>query len=194
MRSVEANSNTFKERITVRVNSSKSKGAAVMLQEATCAATARPTVKKGDVFIRSWMIDRMPSAVQLEETQYESWVDESRYDSWWVATNADADKIEHELVPLGWLFFPTKNVIEASAFGCDSSVSERALSRVLQKAADQDITAVEIADMTVEQNSCITYVSMLALPRELQEYAVLGSARMGACFLTRELKDSSLAT
>ena len=82
----------------MRVNSSKSKRAAVILRGASCATTERPTVKKGDVFIRSWMIDRMPKAVQLEETQYESWVDESRYDFWWVAANADADEIEHELV------------------------------------------------------------------------------------------------
>ena len=109
-----------------------------------------------------------------------------------MAANADADEIEHELGPLGWLFFPTENVIEASAFGCDSSVSERALSRGLQK-ANQDITAVEIADITVEQDSCMTYVSMLALPRELQKCGVLDSGGTGACFLTRELKDSSLA-
>ena len=178
----------------MRVDSTKSKRAAVIARAPSCATKERSTVKKGDVFIRSWVIDRMPRSAQLGETQYESWVDQSRYEFWWVAANADADEIEHELLPLGWLFFPTENVIEASAFGCDSSVLERALSRALQKAADQDITAVEIADITVEQDSCITYVSMLALPRELQEYAVLGSGRMGACFLTREFKDSSLAT
>ena len=177
----------------MRVNSSKSKGAAVILREATCAATARPTVKKGDVFIRSWMIDRMPRSAQLRQTQYESWVDQSRYEFWWVAANADADEIEHELLPLGWLFYLAENVIEASAFGSDSRVLERALSRALQKAADQDITAVEIADITVEQDSCMTYVSMLALPRELQKCVVLDSGGTGACFLTRERKDSSLA-
>ena len=178
----------------MRVDSPKSKGAEVIARAPSCATKERPTVKKGDVFIRSWMIDRMPRSAQLRETQYESWVDQSHYEFWWVAANADADEIEHELLPLGWRFYLAENVIESSAFGCDSSVSERALSRVLQKAADQDITAVEIADMTVEQNSCITYVSMLALPRELQEYAVLGSGRMGACLLTREFKDSSLTT
>ena len=177
----------------MRVDSPKSMRPAVIARAPSCAPKERPTVKKGDVFIRSWMIDRMPRSVQLVETQYESWVDESRYEFWWVAANADADEIEHELLPLGCLFFPTQNVIEASAFGCDSSVSERALSRVLQKAADQDITAVEIADITVEQDSCMTYVSMLALPRELQKCAVLDSGGTGACFLTRELKDSSLA-
>ena len=177
----------------MRVDSPKSKRTAVTPRAASCATKEWPTVKKGDVFIRSWMIDRMPRSAQLRETQYESWVDQSHYEFWWVAANADADEIEHELLPLGWLFFPTGNVIEASAFGCDSSVSERALSRVLQKAADQDITAVEIADITVEQDSCMTYVSMLALPRELQKCAALGSGGMGACSLTRELKDSSLA-
>ena len=176
----------------MRVDSPKSKRAAVIAQAPFCATKERPTVKKGDVFIQSWMIDRMPRSAQLVETQYESWVDESRNEFWWVAANADADEIEHELLPLGWLFFPTKNVIEASAFGCDSSVSERALSRGLQK-ANQDITAVEIADITVEQDSCMTYVSMLALPRELQKCAVPDSGGTGACFLTRELKDSSLA-
>ena len=177
----------------MRVDSPKSKRTAVTPRAASCATKEWPTVKKGDVFIRSWMIDRMPRSAQLKETQYESWVDESRYEFWWVAANADADEIEHELLPLGWRFYLAENVIENCAFGCDSSVSERALSRVLQKAADQDITAVEIADITVEQDSCMTYVSMLALPRELQKCAVLDSGGTGACFLTRELKDSSLA-
>ena len=165
-----------------------------MISQAPFSATKeRPTVKKGDVFIQSWMIDRMPRSAQLVETQYESWVDESRNEFWWLAANADAEEIEHELLPLGWLFYPTENVIEGSAFGCDSNVLERALSRVLQKAADQDITAVEIADITVEQDSCMTDASMLALPRELQKCAVPDSGGTGACFLTRELKDSSLA-
>ena len=177
----------------MRVDSEKSKQAAVRARAPSCATKERSTVKKGDVFIRSWVIDRMPRSAQFGETKYESWVDGSRYEFWWVAANAVADQIEHELLPLGWLFFPTQNVIEASSFGCDSSVSERALNRALQKAADQDITAVEIADITVEQDSCMTYVSMLALPRELQKCAVLDSAGTGACFLTRELKDSSLA-
>ena len=159
---------------------------------ASSAIKERPTVKKGDVFIRSWMIERMPRSVQLAETQYESWVDESRYE-FWLAANADANEIERELASLGWLFFPTENVIEASAFGCDSSVLERALSRALQKAADQDITAVEIADITVDQDSCLTDVSILALPRDLQKSAVPDSGGKGACFRPGKLKDESLA-
>lgn len=135
----------------------------------------------------------MPRSVQLVETQYESWVDESRYELWWVAANADAGEIEHELMTVGWLFFSTENVIEASAFGGDSSVSERALSRVLQKAADQDITAVEIADITTEQEPWMTCVSMSARPRELQRCAVLDSDGTGACSSIGEFEDESRA-
>ena len=173
----------------MRVDSRKSKQAAVIARAPSCAPKERLTVKKGDVFIRSWMIDRMPRSVQLVETQYESWVDASRYELWWVAANADADEVEHELKTVGWLFFSTENVLKASAFGCDSGVSERALSRALQKAADQDITAVEIADITIEQEPWMTCVSMLARPRELQRCAVLDRDGTGACFSIGEFKD-----
>jgi hypothetical protein len=86
-----------------------------------------------------------------------------------MAANADAEEIERELASLGRLFLPTDSVIEASAFGCDSSVLERALSRALQKAADQDITVVEIAGITVDQNSCLSDVSILARARDLHK-------------------------
>jgi hypothetical protein len=165
----------------------------VTLPAVLSAIKERPAVKTGDAFIRSWMIERMPRSVQVKETQYESWVDGSRYESWWVAANADANEIEHELATLGWLFFSTESVIETNAFGCDSSVSKRALSRALQKPADQDIKAVEIADIKVEQGSWVTYVSMLARPRELQKCTVLDSDGAGACLSTREVEDESLA-
>lgn len=177
----------------MRVVRPKSKRAGVILPAPASGSKERPTFRTGDVFIRSWMIEHMPKSVQLEETEYESWVDGSRYEFWRVAANADANEIEHELATVGWLFFSTESVIETSAFGCDSSVSERALSRALQKAADQGIKALEIADITVEQDSWMTYVSMLARPRELQKCAVLDSAGAGACFSTREFEDESLA-
>jgi hypothetical protein len=157
------------------------------------AIKERSIVKTGDVFIRSWMIERMPRSVQVEETQYESWVGGSCFEFWWEASNTDANEIEHELGNLGWLFFSTGSVIETSAFGCNSSVLERALSRALQKAADQGINAVEIVDITVDHDSWMTYVSMLARPRELQKCAVLDSDGAGACFSTREVEDESLA-
>ena len=148
--------------------------------------------QEGDVFIRSWMIERMPRSVQLAETQYKSWVDESRYE-FWLAANADAKEIERELASLGWLFLPTESVIEASAFGCDSSVLERALSRALQKAADQDITVVEIADITVDRGSCLSDVSILARARDLQKAAIADRASVEVCLSSQEVQDESLA-
>jgi len=143
--------------------------------------------QEGDVFIRSWMIERMPRSVHLAETQYKSWVDESRYE-FWLAANADAKEIERELASLGWLFLPTESVIEASAFGCDSSVLERALSRALQKAADQDITVVEIADITVDRGSCLSDASILARARDLQKAAIGDRASVEVCLSSQEFR------
>ena len=156
------------------------------------AIKERPPVKPGDVFIRSWMIERLPTSVQAEETQYESWVDESRYE-FWMAANADAKEIERELASLGRIFLPADSVIEASAFGCDSSVIERALSRALQKAADQDITVVEIAGITVDQNSCLSDVSILARARDLQKSAIVDRASVEVCLSSQEVQDESVA-
>ena len=52
--------------------------------------------------------------------------------------------------------------IEASAFGCDSKVLERAVNRALQKAADAELDSLEITGVTVRQDSGLDYVSVFA--------------------------------
>ena len=60
-------------------------------------------------------------------------------------------------------------LIEASAFDCDSKVLERAVSRALQKAADDELDALEITRMTLQQNSGLDYVSIFARSRTIRE-------------------------
>jgi hypothetical protein len=45
---------------------------------------------------------------------------------------------EQKITASGWLF-SAGVLVEASAFGCDSKVVERAVNRALQKAADAEL-------------------------------------------------------
>jgi hypothetical protein len=79
----------------------------------------------------------------------------------------ELEDAEQELVEAGW-HFSADGLIEASAFGCDSKVLERAVSRALQKAADDELDALEITRMTLQQNSGLDYVSIFARSRTIR--------------------------
>ena len=86
------------------------------------------------------------------------------YGSWMMISNADAAEAEQKFIEAGW-FFSAGAAIEASAFGCDSNVLQRAVNRALQKAADDEVGSLEITGVTVDQDSCLDYVSIFARAR-----------------------------
>ena len=64
-------------------------------------------------------------------------------------------------------------LIKASAFGCDGKVLERAVNRALQKAADDELDALEITGVTLRQNSGLDYVSIFARARAVRREPIL---------------------
>ena len=79
-------------------------------------------------------------------------------------SNIESEAVEQELVGAGSLF-SADAFIEASAFGCDSKVLDRAVNRALQKAADNELDVLEITGMTLQQNSELDYVSIFGRAR-----------------------------
>jgi hypothetical protein len=81
--------------------------------------------------------------------------------------NAGAEDDEQKITASDWLF-SAGVLVEASAFGCDSKVLERAVNRALQKAADAELDSIEITGVTVRHDSGLDYASVVARARTIR--------------------------
>ena len=108
-------------------------------------------VNQGTVFARRSLLQDLSSMAPATEF----------LDSWWlVPDDLAADVKRRASESSRWLSLGTP--IEAGAFGCDSKVVDRAVSRVLEKARDQAFDLVEIMEMERREESGLDYVSILA--------------------------------
>ena len=118
----------------------------------------RSDVEPGTIFVKSSLLSTLPSHVRSDEKPYGSWM---------MVSNVEREAVEQELVEAGRLA-SADALIEASAFGCDSKVLERAVNRALQKAADDELDALEVTGVTLQQNSGLDYVSIFARARTVR--------------------------
>jgi hypothetical protein len=117
-------------------------------------------VNKGTVFVR-------PAVVT--ESAESMWLDTEFHGSWQLINSVAAGGVEQELMDAGRSFSPGV-AMEASAFGCDSKVLERAVRRLLENATAHSLDSVEITELRRHQDSGLDYVTILALGRtRLQE-------------------------
>lgn len=150
-------------------------------------------IEVGTVFFLAREVRHIPALLEVEANGYQSWVDGDRYESWLRVANADAEEVEHEFAGLGWLFSSTETVIAAEAFGCDIGVLSRALSRAMQKAADMDLTAIEITGVEVRHDSGVDYMSLAVRTRKLEKKKGLKSVGGEDISASREFEDQSVA-
>jgi hypothetical protein len=115
-------------------------------------------VQPGTIFLHCSVFSELPNSVQLDAHPCGSWM---------MISNADTAEAEEKFIEEGW-FFSAGAAIEASAFGCDSKVVERAVNRALQKATDDERGVLEITGVTLVQDSCLDYVSIFALARTIR--------------------------
>ncbi|HKV78746.1 MAG TPA: hypothetical protein VJP02_11420 [Candidatus Sulfotelmatobacter sp.] len=120
--------------------------------------SAGASVNKGTVFVLPGGVKKLPNNVALESELLESWL--------LVSDDMDEDVKRGARESTGLL--PDEAPVEASAFGCDSNVVERAVRRVLKKAANQGFDLVEIIEIERREESGLDYVSILARPRRIQ--------------------------
>lgn len=115
-------------------------------------------VDRGCVFFHPSIFEALPESQVLGTNQRGSWE---------MVCHVDAKQTMQKLDDSGWLLSANRS-IEASAFGCDSRVMERALDRALQEAEKQGVNALEIRGVTLHQDSGLDYISIIALGRTIR--------------------------
>jgi len=114
-------------------------------------------VSQGTVFVRPAGLVEPPYSMRLE-TEF--------HGSWLVITNAVAGGVEQKFMDSGRSLSPGV-AMEASAFGCDSRVLDRAVLRLLENAAARSLDSVEITELRRHQESGLDYVTVFALGRTI---------------------------
>ena len=121
--------------------------------------TTRVAVGKGTVFILPSAFGHLPESMRLE----------TLWDTHWrIAIDIAAAAIEQVFAKSGSLL-SSAVLIEASAFGCDSKVLDRAIGRVLEHADSKNFDTVEIMEIRRHQDSGLDYVSLLARARRIRK-------------------------
>jgi hypothetical protein len=112
-------------------------------------------VGQGTVFVRPAEFVEPPYSMRLA-TEF--------HGTWLVITNAVAGGVEQEFMDSG-RSLSAGVAMEASAFGCDSKVLDRAVRRLLETAAARSFDSVEITELRRHQDSGLDYVTILAVGR-----------------------------
>ena len=119
--------------------------------------SAEAHVGQGTVFVR-------PAAIV--EPQYSMRLETEFHGTWLVMTNSVSGEVEQEFMDLG-RSLSAGVAMEASAFGCDSRVLDRAVRRLLENAAARSLDSVEITELRRHQDSGLDYVTVFALGRTI---------------------------
>jgi len=120
----------------------------------------------------------MKGTILVRPTVFEKWLDtrgpEAKSDgSWLIVHHAAAHEVEEELLASGKLLFSGDSV-DASAFGCDGRVFERAIDRAVRQAARAGFDHLEIVDIARREDSGLDYVSIRARAKEVREAPTWG--------------------
>ena len=121
------------------------------------SAARSGSVNERTVFVGPGVAAELAGSVRLD-TEF--------YDSWLLLDNTTARAVEQALMSTG-RSFSAGIAVEASAFGCDSKVLDRAIGRLLENAAARSLDSVEITELRQHQDSGLDYVTILALGRTL---------------------------
>ena len=134
-------------------------------------------VGRGTVFVRPDVLAEPSDSVQLDTDFHGPWL---------VVTNGMAKEGERELIESGRS--PSAGtVVEASAFGCDSKVLDRAVRRLLERCRNA-LDAVEITELTRRQDAGLEYISIRALGTTVEGQPVFEAVSQGASSAVLQLE------
>jgi len=134
-----------------------------LLPPETEPTTVQPgVIGPGSFLIQSWAVHGLPKSVLLE-TQI--------LGHWQLVVNLSTREIEDQLAEAGWHCCAMAPAIDASAFGCDDDVVNRALNRLVE-VTSEDSNAIEITGITTTQFLGLDYVSVSALARHVEKEPV----------------------
>lgn len=141
-------------------------------------------VDRGCVFFHSSIFAALPESQVLGTKQR---------GSWGIVCHADAKQAMQKLDDSGWLLFADRS-IEASAFGCDSKVMERAVDRALQEAEKRGVNALEVKEVTLHQDSGLDYASIFARGKTIRREGLLGPVDSSMRFASSPVEEDESLT
>ena len=114
-------------------------------------------VNKGTVFVRPAVVTESAECM---------WLDTGFHGAWLALDSGAAREVEQEFTDRG-RSFSADVALEASAFGCDSKVLERAVRRLLENAAVNSLDSIEITELRRHEDSGLDYVTILGVGRKI---------------------------
>lgn len=133
--------------------------------------SAALSIGSGTLFIQSWAVAGLPQSLGLVTRHFGPWQ---------LITNLSAGMLEQRLTEAGWHLCSIVPSIDAAAVGGRDIVLHRALQRLFQKAAGQDLNALEIT--AVERRKLFGWecLSLSALARHVEKEPVSQVMRCAA--------------
>ena len=118
------------------------------------------SISSGTLFIQFWAVAGLPQSLGLATRPYGPWQ---------LITNLSAGTLEQRLAEAGWHFCSIVPAIDAAAFGDRDGILDRALQRLFQKTAGQDLNALEITAVESRKLFGWECLSLSALARHVEK-------------------------
>jgi hypothetical protein len=118
------------------------------------------TIKTGTILITESAL--LPESLLLESEPYAY--------GWRLVKNIDSNGLDQIISQAGWNFFHIASVIETNAFGSDEKKATRkAIKRIIANLKSKNFNCVEITRVAAKRSLGLTYMSVSARSRHIQE-------------------------
>ena len=125
-------------------------------------------IKTGTILIEEGAL--LPESLRVESEPYSK--------GWKVVKDLDGDGLDRKIREAGWTFFYMAGGVNATAFGSDlEKTIRRAVRKVLASMKSDRLNCLEIAQVAVKRFLGLTYVTVSAHPRHIQESMFLHAKR-----------------
>jgi hypothetical protein len=118
------------------------------------------TIKPGTILITEGAL--LPQSLLLESEPYAY--------GWRLVKNLDSNGLDQIISQAGWNFFYIAGVIETNAFGSDEKKTTRkAIKRIIANLKSKNFNCLEITRVATKRLLGLTYISVSAYSRHIQE-------------------------
>ncbi len=121
-------------------------------------------IKTGTILIEEGAL--LPESLRFESEPYSK--------GWRLVKNLDAYGLDRKIREAGWTFFYMAGEVHASVVGSDlEKTTRRAVKKVIAYMKSDRLNCLEIAQVAVKRFLGLSYVTVSAHPRHIQESIVL---------------------
>jgi len=122
------------------------------------------TIKTGSILIAESAL--LPAALLFKSEPYSH--------GWRLVNNLDSDEVNQIISQAGWSFLYMAGVIKTRIFGSDEAKTTRkAIKQVVAKMRSKNFNCLEITQVAVKRFLGLSYMSVSARSRQIQESPVL---------------------